>query len=44
MNVADNGIAPDIHSPIAPHMQSDGAEKIDLALRGVLADQVPPAH
>lgn len=38
VNVADNGIALDVHSPIAPHMQSDGAERIDAGIRAALAD------
>lgn len=39
VNVADNGIALDIHSQVAAHMQSDGAERIDAGMRAALAGQ-----
>jgi hypothetical protein len=37
VNVADNGITLDICSHVAPHIQSDAAEKIDAGLRAALA-------
>jgi hypothetical protein len=37
VNVADNGITLDICSHVAPHIQSDAAEKIEAGMRAALA-------